>query len=355
MTKPFVTILIDTYNHESFIEDAINSALQQDFPLAEAEILVVDDGSTDGTAALVRKYAPRVRLISKVNGGQASAFNAGIPEVRGEIVAFLDGDDWWAPHKLTAVAEAFGPDATIGLVGHGITEVHMDGGRRTEVPRQKCRFRVNSAEEAKEFRMRRGFLGTSRMAYRRELLERIGKVPEALRFEADEYLFTLGALFADVVILPEPLTFYRLHDKNLFQFSNGNTQAVRAKQKVLAALARSLRETMEQCGVPGEIAGVILECVEVEADHLRLIADGGWPWETVSTELKILRVFHSDASAWQHLFSYLRLTPAVILPARTYYRWRRGLSQLAFYQDLRRKVLPFPVPKHVERQDKAAP
>ncbi len=60
------------------------------------KILVVDDHSTDRTPEIVRKFVPNVRLIQKTNGGQASAFNAAIPEARGEIVAFLDGDDWWA-------------------------------------------------------------------------------------------------------------------------------------------------------------------------------------------------------------------------------------------------------------------
>jgi glycosyltransferase involved in cell wall biosynthesis len=355
MSKPYVTALIDTYNHQLFIEEAIDSVLQQDFPESETEILVVDDGSTDNTPEVVRKFAPRVRLLRKINGGQASAFNAGIPEARGEIVAFLDGDDWWAPGKLTAVAKAFAADADIGLVGHGVTEVYPDGRQRTEVLREVCRFRITSIEEAKKFRMSRGFLGTSRMAYRRETLRRIGCVPEALKFEADEYLFTLAGLAADVMILRESFTFYRLHDKNLFQFINGDTQAIRRKQKVLAALAQSLQDKLKQNGVPLEVARIVLECVEVEADFLRLAVDSGFPWETVSTELRIMRVFHSDASIWQQLFSCVRLIPAVILPARTYYRWRRWLSLLVFYQKLRRRLLPFPVPSHVERREKLAP
>lgn len=355
MPTPFVTVLIDTYNHAGFIAEAIESVLQQDFPSDRMEILVVDDGSTDGTAEVVRKFAPRVRLISKANGGQASAFNTGIPEARGEIVAFLDGDDWWAAGKLGKVIAAFGDDAHIGLVGHGFTEMHVDGGQRTEVARERTHFRVTSTETARQFRMLRGFLGTSRMAYRRELLEQIGSVPEALRFEADEYLFTVGALLGDVVILPESLTFYRLHDKNLFQFTSGDISAVRAKHKVLAALAAALEQTMWQRGVAEDVARVILECVEVEADHLRLVADSGWPWETMATELKIMQVFHRDASLQQHLFSYLRMVPAGFLPARTYYEWRRRLSTLRFYKNFRRKVLPFPVPGHVERRDKAGP
>src|SRR5712692_7149196 len=109
MSKPIVSVLIDTYNHERFIEQAIVSVLeQQGVSPAEMEVVVVDDGSTDNTAEVVRKFAPRVRCLSKPNGGQASAFNAGVPETRGEIVSFLDGDDWWAPNKLCAVLEQMG-------------------------------------------------------------------------------------------------------------------------------------------------------------------------------------------------------------------------------------------------------
>src|SRR5271157_3887389 len=106
MAKPFVSVLIDTYNHERFIEKAIVSVLEQDFPAAEREILVVDDGSIDRTPEIVRKFEPHVRLLREENGGQASAFNSGRPECKGEIVAFSDGDDWWAPKKLTSVVQA---------------------------------------------------------------------------------------------------------------------------------------------------------------------------------------------------------------------------------------------------------
>jgi glycosyltransferase involved in cell wall biosynthesis len=355
MSRPYVTALIDTYNHESFIEEAIKSVLEQDFPASEMEILVVDDGSTDSTPELVRKFQPRARLMRKINGGQASAFNAGIPEARGEIVAFLDGDDWWAPDKLTAVTSTFAANADVGLVGHGVTQVYPDGRQQTESPRDISCFRITSTEGAKAFRMRRGFLGTSRMAYRREILSRIGPVPEALKFEADEYLFTLAGLFADVMILQGAFTFYRLHDKNLFQLPNGDTQGIRRKQQVLAVLAQALRAKLKEHGLADEFANIIVECVQVEADLLRLELDSGLPWETVSTELKIMRVFHADASFGQHLFAYARIVPALVMPASAYYRWRYWLSRLEFYKKLRRKFFPFPVPNHVERREKPAP
>ena len=119
MVKPILSVLIDTYNHEQHIEQAMVSTIEQDFPAADFEILVVDDGSTDRTPDIVHKFAPRVRLLRKKNGGQASAFNAAVPEARGELVAFLDGDDWWVPGKLAAVTTAFEQNPGIAGVGHG--------------------------------------------------------------------------------------------------------------------------------------------------------------------------------------------------------------------------------------------
>src|SRR5271155_722079 len=144
--KPTVTVLVDTYNHERFIEQAIASVLGQDFPSEEMEILVVDDGSTDRTPEIVRRFEPRVRLIRKTNGGQASAFNAGIPEARGEIVAFLDGDDWWARNKLTRAVQAMAADASVGIVGHGIVTVQRDGREQVETLLEGFRFQANGIE-----------------------------------------------------------------------------------------------------------------------------------------------------------------------------------------------------------------
>jgi len=304
---------------------------------------------------LILKFAPQVRLLRKANGGQGSAFNAAIPEAHGEIVAFLDGDDWWAPGKLTRIADVLSKDAAVGLVGHAVTQVYSDGRQQTELPREVSRFRITSAEQARTFRMRRTFLGTSRMTYRRDVLRQIGPVPEALKFEADEFLFTLAGFFADVVVLQEPYSFYRLHEGNLFQISNGSKESIRRKRQVLAALAQALDEKLRELRVRSDITKTIVECVRAEADILRLIVDSGFPWETVRAELKIMRMLHSEASFAQHLFSCARLLPACVMPAASYYRWRHRVSRLEFYKDLRQRFLPFPVPSHVERQEKPAP
>jgi glycosyltransferase involved in cell wall biosynthesis len=154
------SVLIDTYNHERFIEQAVVSVREQDFPVADREIIVVDDGSTDRTAEIVRKFEPRVRLLQKENGGQASAFNMGIPECKGEIIAFLDGRDWWAPNKLTRVAEAMAADPSVGIVGHGIVTVDRDGREQIEILREGFHFQASAIDGARLLRRRGSFLGT---------------------------------------------------------------------------------------------------------------------------------------------------------------------------------------------------
>jgi glycosyltransferase involved in cell wall biosynthesis len=349
MAKPFVSVLIDTYNHERFIEKAIVSVLEQDFPAAEREILVVDDGSTDLTPEILRNFAPRVRVLRKENGGQASAFNIGIPECKGEIVTFLDGDDWWAAGKLQAVCRALADEADVGLVGHGITEIYVDGREHTELLRETPRFRIDSEAGGRAFRLRKSFLGTSRMTFRSEVLRRVGPVPEALRVQADEYLFTLGAALADVLILREPLTFYRLHDSNAFQVSDGNMESLRRKHKVLAALAQSLRNKLREMKISERTIGIVVDSVQTESDLIRLTMENGWPLETLRAELQNYRIVHEDASVFRWALKCLTLIPACILPSQIYYFLRNKVSRSGLYQSMRKKWLPFPEPAHVDR------
>jgi len=349
MARPFVSVLIDTYNHERFIEQAIHSALEQDFPASGREILVVDDGSQDLTPEIAARFAPQVRLIRKANGGQASAFNAGIPECQGEIVAFLDGDDWWATGKLKLVVAAFMENPDVGIIGHSITEVLADGARRSELVRESPRFRIDSIAGARLFRCRKSFLGTSRMAFRAELLRRIGPVPESLSIQADEFLFTLGALFSEVLLLREPLTFYRLHGRNLFQVSDGSRSALQRKHDVLVSLTEALHRRFTREQVPPEVSNVVLESLKSESDALALCLYGGTPLDTIRNELLNYRITQENASRFRWFLKYISLFPALFLPPGRYAALKQKVASSSLYRKLRRKVLPAFQPPHVDR------
>jgi glycosyltransferase involved in cell wall biosynthesis len=349
MSRPLISVLIDTYNHERFIEEAVSSVLAQDFPAAGREILVVDDGSTDRTPEILGKFAPHIRLLRQPNGGQASAFNHAIPHCRGEIVAFLDGDDWWAPNKLSAVVDAFAADPAVGLVGHSITEVLASGARRSELVRDSPHFRIDSAAGARIFRLRKSFLGTSRMAFRTELLRRIGPVPEALVIEADEFLFTLGALFSDVLLLREPLTFYRLQGQNLYQLGDRDSVSLRRKHAVLLALVDALLLRFVEEGVSAAIGRVILDAIQTDADIVRLSMGEGSPLDTFRAEIRAYDLHHEQASPLRRLLKYASLVPALFLSPRHYNAFKSKVGSSPLYATARGRFLPSHSPNHVDR------
>ncbi len=342
MAKIFASVLIDTYNHERFIEQAIVSVLEQDFPAADREIIVVDDGSTDRTAEIVKKFGPRVRLLRKENGGQASAFNAGIPECKGEIIAFLDGDDWWAREKLLSVSEILATDPAVGMVGHAIIESFDNGKEKIVALERQERLRLTTVRAAQVFRLHRAYLGASRLTLRAEIAKRILPVPEELEFEADEYLFTLAAVMADFVILKDAMSHYRIHGGNLFVAANPKSGGLQRKQRVLAALFRALRRELPTHGASREVADCMLEMVGAEATQLRLMVNGGASWETYSVESTVYRIHHADASWTQKLYRQLTMIPALVLPPKWFYAAKRRLARQPWYIRIREKYLPMP-------------
>lgn len=355
MAKPLVTVLVDTYNHERFIEQAIVSVLEQDFARSDMEILVVDDGSTDRTSEILRKFEPDVRILRKANGGQASAFNAGIPQARGEIVAFLDGDDWWAKNKLSRVVETMVGDPLIGLAGHGIVVVNRDGTQQQEMLREGFRFRANTTEGARLFRTRCSFLGTSRMTVRRNVLAQIGRVPEGIVVQADEFLFTLSAVLADIEILREPLTYYRYHEANGFQISRFDEPAIRRKQQSLALVASSLDRQLENRGVDASTRRTILQYTRASAEQLRLALDGGWPWETAQIEWSLYRATYPEAPLSHRIFKLVALLGALAVTPNRFYRIQRRVAGSSAYRRTRTRWLPFPKMSHVTKDVNARP
>lgn len=117
-----LSVVIPAYNAEAFVCRAIESALSQSFPAAE--VLVVDDGSSDLTAKVAEGCDPRVRVIRKTNGGPASARNTGIRQAKGDWIALLDADDTWLPRKLEKQVKVI--EAGVALVHSGAVGYRID-------------------------------------------------------------------------------------------------------------------------------------------------------------------------------------------------------------------------------------
>jgi glycosyltransferase involved in cell wall biosynthesis len=328
MSTPRFTVLIDTYNHAHLIERAIRSVLDQDLSMDDVEILVVDDGSTDSTPEIVRRFEPRIRLLRKPNGGQASAFNFGFAAAQGEIIVTLDGDDWWAPKKLRRVLETFAANPDAGMVGHGFYEQYADGRDNGLIlPGKPYRLELTSVQDAEQFRHVAAFFGTSRLAIRKAVLDQILPIPEELTIEADEYIFTLAPAIRPAMILNEPLCYYGIHAGNLFQFGAFEPAKARRKMTVLDTLMRELPGRLRAFGATDEIIATLFRGTQVEAGRIRLSLDGGSPLQVFSLERAAFRASYENVTWRYQLFRAFVLLQTLLLPPRLFYRLRRWYSE----------------------------
>lgn len=115
-----VSVVIPAYNAEAFVEAAVESVLGQEG--ARLDVIIVDDGSTDRTGEVLRRFGAQVRIRSQGNAGSSAARNLGAALARGEYLAFLDADDLWAPGKLKRQLAAFACDPGLDVVWGGVRE-----------------------------------------------------------------------------------------------------------------------------------------------------------------------------------------------------------------------------------------
>ena len=333
--KPLITALVDTCNHERYIEQALVSVLEQGLSPAELEIVVVDDGSTDGTAGIIQKFAPRVKHVRKKNGGQASAFNAGFAEARGEIIAILDGDDWWAEGKLAAVTDALEKNPEVAAVGHGYYK--FDETTRESVvcaPPTRRIVKVSTAESARTANDAWPYLLMGALTVRRRVLEWIMPVPEEMIFMADTAI-QMAALVMGVLVLEEPLFYYRYHSENLYA-TTSNRESMLRRSKMTELVYSRVQRMLIELGVSAETASVLLEGGWLDAKRGRMHLSGGSRLEAFQTEMRSFALDRKKPSFGYRLFKYLVVgTATLLLPARRFYEFRNWYArkELGRYRD----------------------
>jgi glycosyltransferase involved in cell wall biosynthesis len=219
------SIIINNYNYGNFLDYAVDSALAQTY--RGVEVVVVDDGSTDGSRGVIGRYSGRVVPVLKTNGGQTSALNAGLCASRGDLVCFLDADDSLLPGAIENAAGCFEDPRVVKA--HWPLWVMDEDGRRSD---QTLPGRMLSRGELREAILTHGPDGlcwppTSGNLWRRDFLDRIFPLPEVeAEFRsgsasADACMSVLAPLYGAICRLPEPQGCYRLHGRNDYALLDG--------------------------------------------------------------------------------------------------------------------------------------
>lgn len=226
--RGLVTILICNHNYERYLAAAIDSALAQTYPTIE--IIVIDDGSTDGSRALLNTYRDRVRIVFKTNGGQPSALNAGFRESRGELVCFLDADDRFERTKVERLFDAFERNPGAGWVFHELDYIDeagralaldefADRAHARAVLRRRARYGEFAhidlrAKFASGDRSGYACPAFSALSFRRSTLEAILPMPEDIARASDEFPKWAAVALFPGIHLGAPLAQQRLHPAN---------------------------------------------------------------------------------------------------------------------------------------------
>ena len=206
-TRPRVSVVITCFNYGRFLQESVESALFQSF--VDLEVLIIDDGSTDNTSAVVRRWTGKkqFRYIRQENAGQAAAKNLGIRESRGEFVAFLDADDRWDKHKLEKQIERFS-DRQVGVVYSRVFRMKPDGTDPYNPVRRG--HLVPRRGSVTKYLIFDNFVPFSSAVVRRQCLEKVGGFDETLRMSIDWDLWLRISVSYDFDYVNEPLAYYRV-------------------------------------------------------------------------------------------------------------------------------------------------
>jgi len=227
---PLVSFIIPTHNYGRYVVEAVESALAQTY--RSFEIIVVDDGSTDNTPELMAPLQDRVCYIRQEQRGPSAARNAGIKVARGELVAFLDADDVWLPHKTATQVSYLVAHPEIGLVcgrtrrtGNQGEDQPRIGYRRRRALRKLITLEAGAAFNDL-FLRHRNYIATSTVMLRRQCLDLVGCFDESLSRVEDFNLWLRVARHFGIARLPEILALHRFHESNLALDREAMRQAV---------------------------------------------------------------------------------------------------------------------------------
>lgn len=226
-SEPLVSVIIPVYNRADKICAAVDSVLGQSYP--NIELIVVDDGSTDNTAEVLKKYGSRVKVLRRENNGPAAARNHGASASKGEIIAFLDSDDVYLPGKIerqVKVLQKAGEKVPCCL--SNAIMVSPDGGHKTSFEHAPIRPVLDEGliVNLTELLVTRFVLFNQTIAIRRWAWEKVGGYDESLTYMEDHELALQLSQLGPWAFIKEPLVTYRLNGSDALSVLAEKQQSV---------------------------------------------------------------------------------------------------------------------------------
>jgi len=196
-----VSIITPSYNQASYLEQTIQSVLGQDYP--RVEYLVIDGASTDGSIEIIKKYEDRLAYwISEKDSGQAEAINKGLARAKGDILAWLNSDDYYLPNTISAIVKCFEENPDVVMVYGDMLAV--DGNGQTI---NVLKYKHLSLEDLLCFQI----IGQPSVFFRRSALEKIGLLDTSFHFMLDHHLWIRLAQQGRILHVPQVWSAARYH------------------------------------------------------------------------------------------------------------------------------------------------
>lgn len=244
LTHPQISVIIPCFNSAEFVAATIESALAQTLPAAE--ILAIDDGSTDNTARVLSSFGNRIKVLRRENGGPAAARNLGISAAVGEFIAFLDSDDLWEREKLARQMEEFRTAPEADLIFSEAVMFREERGEK--IPSRRIGY---TADPTFRQLLYGDFIPNSSVIVRRKCLATVGLLNETPGLiGAEDYEYWMRIAYRHRLRgMAEPLVWYRLREGNLMGSGDDIDKGLRLALAALKSVESLHAGIWEEYGV----------------------------------------------------------------------------------------------------------
>ncbi|MGP4843261.1 glycosyltransferase family 2 protein [Marinobacter sp. 1Y8] len=234
--QSLISIVTPTYNREAFLGEAIQSVIDQTYE--HFELIIVDDGSTDESEALVQRYVQedsRIRYFKQHNQGQSVARNRGVQESRGEFVCFLDSDNKWFPDKLEVSVKAFADNPSVDIVYGDNVTISETGAEtsRSNMPRHSGRITGRLLAD--------NFISMNTTMVRKHCFDKLGAFNERDRLAEDYELWLRLSTEFRFLYIPHYFGYYRVMDD---QISTDKEARFSANERIVLAFLQQFPEAL---------------------------------------------------------------------------------------------------------------